>query len=105
DSNVLNLDKEKYISIMMFARKVSGHLNRALKIKRTGLIAEGMGVDHAHVKLIPMHGIPEGKWKKIESGIEDFSEKYCGYLSSADGPLMDDEKLEAIAQTIRNSIK
>jgi histidine triad (HIT) family protein len=67
DSNVMRLDEPRYVELMKAARVLSHRLKEKLGAKRTGLIVEGMGVDHAHVKLIPMHGIPEGPWRPILS--------------------------------------
>ena len=82
DSDVLGLDEKLYKDMLMSAKEVASLLNNSLSCKRTGLIIEGMGINHAHVKLIPMHGIPDGPWKQINSNIHTFSEKYKGFLSS-----------------------
>jgi histidine triad (HIT) family protein len=95
-SYVMELDAKRYAEFMECARKLALHLDKKLGTKRTGLIAEGMGIDHAHVKLIPMHGIPDGAWKPILSNAPTFSELYKGMLTSADGPRMSDEELEKI---------
>jgi diadenosine tetraphosphate (Ap4A) HIT family hydrolase len=71
---------------------------------RVGLIMEGTGVDHAHIKLIPMHGtahMREGIWKQYLSGRSDYFEKYEGYLISTDGPKADPERLRALAEALR----
>ncbi len=100
DSNVLGLDEDRFAEMLKAARHLSAILNDKLGTKRTGLIIEGMGVDHAHVKLVPMHGIPEGDWKPMLSGDPKFSEKYEGYLTSHDGPRMSDEELDEIMKKI-----
>jgi hypothetical protein len=64
---------------------------------------EGMGIDHAHVKLIPMHGIPDGEWKPILSQHEVFNERYQGYLTTHDGPRLSDEELNRIQALIKSS--
>jgi hypothetical protein len=71
-----------------------------LGTKRIGLIIEGMGIDHAHIKLIPMHGIPEGEWKPILSNNPIYNETYEGYLTTHDGPKMSDEELDRIQSHI-----
>lgn len=100
DSNVLRFTEERFLEMMKAARKLAHHLDERLGTKRTGLIIEGMGINHAHVKLIPMHGIPEGEWKPILSNIPLFREIYNGYLASCDGPRMSDEDLDRIQSKI-----
>ncbi|HET9137599.1 MAG TPA: HIT family protein [Candidatus Kapabacteria bacterium] len=95
-SDVLGLEEKEYLQMMKTAKKLAAILNEKLHTKRTGLIIEGMGVDHAHVKLVPMHGISVGDWKPILSGHSEFSNTYNGYLTTHDGPRMNDAELDAI---------
>jgi len=99
-SDVLNLDEDRYLEFMKTARILAKQLNKKLGAKRTGLIIEGMGIDHAHIKLIPMHGIPEGEWKPILSSLKEFTDEYKGYLSTHDGPKMSDEELDEIQKVL-----
>jgi histidine triad (HIT) family protein len=99
-SAILSLEPDDYAGLLGVAREVGHIIERALGCKRVGLIAEGMGVDHAHIKLIPMHGIPDGPWKPILSNNPHFSEKYEGYLTTHDGPRMPAEELLKIQGAI-----
>ena len=72
-------------------------------VGRVGLIMEGTGIDHAHIKLIPMHGtehIKRGEWKQMPSGKEVWFDHYEGWISSAGGPMADPEKLKKLATDI-----
>lgn len=100
DSNVLRFTEDRFIEMMKTARKLAHHLEERLGTKRTGLIIEGMGIDHAHVKLIPMHGIPEGEWKPLLSNSPLYNEIYEGYLTTHDGPRISDEELDRIQSKI-----
>jgi diadenosine tetraphosphate (Ap4A) HIT family hydrolase len=102
-SYVMNLGTRRYAELMECARNLALHLDEKLGTKRTALIAEGMGIDHAHVKLIPMHGIPDGPWKPILSNNPAYSEIYQGMLTTGDGPRMADEELEKIQRKIVSS--
>jgi histidine triad (HIT) family protein len=102
-SDVLEFEEERYVEFLRTAKKLARHLNTKLGTKRTGLIIEGMGIDHAHIKLIPMHGIPEGEWKPILSQAKDFTNEYKGYLSTNDGPKMSDEELDTIQHRITSA--
>jgi histidine triad (HIT) family protein len=99
-SDVFGLEENEYLQIMKAAKKLAAILNKKLQTKRTGLIIEGMGVDHAHVKLIPMYGIGDGNWKPILSSTSEFSETYNGYLTTHDGPRMSNEALDTIKARI-----
>jgi diadenosine tetraphosphate (Ap4A) HIT family hydrolase len=91
---------------ILAAKKVSKVLLEHFKdVGRVGLIIEGTGVDHAHIKLIPMHGtehMKKGVWKQYLSKKPQYFEKYEGYIVSSDGPEADPEKLEEIAKKLRN---
>jgi len=100
NSDVFELDESRYLEFMKTARTLVKHLNMKLGTKRIGLIIEGMGIDHAHIKLIPMHGIPEGEWKPILSNNPIYNETYEGYLTTHDGPKMSDEELDRIQSHI-----
>ena len=102
-SYVSALSTEDFTSLMLAAREVGLLLDRAFDdVARTGLIAEGFGVDHAHVKLFPMHGTaPMNEWRPIHSDVATTFERYQGYISSHDGPRVDDEELACLADKIR----
>lgn len=50
-------------------------------VGRVGLMMEGMGIDHAHIELVPLHGtehLKNGIWKQFLSGKEFWFDKYEG---------------------------
>ncbi len=100
NSYIFSLEDDTSDKIFRVAKKVARLLDEKLGCKRTGLIVEGMGINHAHIKLIPMHGIPNGEWKAVESKIYTYTEKYLGYLSSHDGHLQSDEELDKMLHKI-----
>jgi histidine triad (HIT) family protein len=104
-SCVYQLDQSDYQGIMLAARTVCQLLDAAFPdVARTGMIAEGFGVDHAHIKLFPMHGTaPLENWRQISSDIDVFFEEYPGYLSSHDSALEKSDVLKLIAKQIRNA--
>ncbi|MFI5263973.1 MAG: HIT family protein [Candidatus Kapaibacterium sp.] len=99
-SYVSDMESERYTDFLKTAKTLAHHLDTKLGTKRTGFVIEGMGIDHAHIKLIPMHGIPEGDWKPILSREHTFRETYEGYLTTNDGPRMSDEELDEIQKKI-----
>ena len=100
-SHVCGLDGEVFLDLMGAAKKVALLLEASLEgVGRTGLIAEGYGIDHAHVKLFPMYGAPR-QWKPVRSKIDKFFNCYEGYISSHDGARASDMELQVMAERIR----
>lgn len=102
-SYILDLDDDALFSFVKAARTVAKLLDQALGTKRTALVAEGMGIDHAHLKLIPLHGIPNGPWQPVRSNVRTKYISYPGYVASHDGPRATDEDLDAVASLIRST--
>jgi diadenosine tetraphosphate (Ap4A) HIT family hydrolase len=104
-SDVLAMPDKTLQKFIIVAKKVSNILlNHFKDVGRVGLIMEGTGMDHAHIKLIPMHGtehMKRGIWKQYPSGRSDYFKKYKGYLVSNDGPQADPEELKKLAKKLR----
>lgn len=102
-SYVFDLPNDAYAKLLAAAKTVGKLIDSKLSdVGRTGLLAEGFGVDHAHVKLFPMHGTKDmASWKPIESKRTEFYETYPGYLSSHDAGRADDAQLAELAKKIR----
>lgn len=106
-SDVLRMPNNELKEFIIVAKKVAKLLEKSFSdVGRVGLIMEGTGIDHAHIKLIPMHGteyMKKGEWKQILSGKEDFFPNYPGYIVSHDGPKANFEKLEELAKKIKKN--
>lgn len=104
-SDVLKMPDEELKEFIVVSKKVSNILLEYFDdVGRVGLIMEGTGVNHAHIKLIPMHGtgyMKKGIWKQNLSGEDIFYETYPGYLSSNDGLRVSDEKIKSLAERLR----
>jgi diadenosine tetraphosphate (Ap4A) HIT family hydrolase len=100
DSYVFDMPEKNYAALMNAARLVGKILDKKLKISRTALVAEGMGVNHAHIKLYPLHGI-DSKFKEMWSKDERYFDTYQGYLSTILGPKADVKELEKLAKILR----
>lgn len=93
------------LSRLIIASKMVGKLldSKLDDVGRTGLILEGMGVDHAHAKLFPMHGTAKlKKWKPLITHLDKYFDEYEGYISSHDFVRADDKELEKLAKKISN---
>ena len=61
---------------------------------------EVMGINHARIKLYPLHGLGE-KFKETWAKERIFFEKYEGYISTELGPKADLNELKKMAGKIR----
>ena len=100
-SYVLALPEDVMLDLFKAGATVATLLGQKLDdVGRTGMIAEGFGVDHAHLKLFPMHGTKTKEWEPIKSKVDKYFEKYEGYISSHDYKRADDEHLSELAKRI-----
>ena|SRR3989344_2142989 len=102
DSYAFGLPDNVYLDLMAASKKVAKLLEKALPVKRVSLVAEGMGVNHIHVKLYPMYGIKD-KFEETWAKQEKFFEKYEGYISTQLGPKADFAELQRLAEKIKKS--
>lgn len=104
-SDVLKMPDENLKEFILAAKEAAKVLeNFYHDVGRVGLIMEGNGIDHAHIKLIPMHGteyLKDGIWKQFPSGKEVYFTKYEGFISSAGGPRASFEDLKILANQIK----
>jgi len=104
-SDVLAMPDSKLSKMVLVAKKVSTILIKMFAdVGRVGLVMEGTGVDHAHIKLFPMHGtenLKTGNWKQHHSKNDKFFEQYEGYIASNDGPKADEQELKKLAKQLR----
>ncbi|MFA4820482.1 MAG: HIT family protein [Candidatus Aenigmatarchaeota archaeon] len=101
-SYAFDVPENVFLDLMTASRKVGRLLDKKLgDVGRTGLIAEGFGINHLHTKLFPMHGTKAEKWKAVNSKVDKYFEKYEGYISSHNGKRADDKKLAELAKKIR----
>jgi diadenosine tetraphosphate (Ap4A) HIT family hydrolase len=108
-SDVLGMPDDRLQEFILAAKKVASILMEAFDdVGRVGLIMEGMGINHAHIKLFPMHGtedLKNGIWKPVFSKTEKFFEKYEGFIASNDGPKADDKELDVLIKRLREISK
>lgn len=102
-SYAFDLPDEVLAGLMLATKKIAKLLDSKLEdVGRTAMVFEGYGIDHIHAKLFPMHGTADMKeWRKIESEVPKYFEKYEGYVSSHDYERADDAKLAELAKKLR----
>jgi len=72
---ILDLDKEMYSGLMVFARKVGLALESAIECKRVGIFVIGLEVPHVHVHLIPLRSMADATFgSKVSLSTEEFEE-------------------------------
>lgn len=54
---LFDLDEETYLSLQAFAHKVAKAIEAAIPCLRVGVAVIGLEVPHAHIHLIPLHGM------------------------------------------------
>ena len=102
DSYAFDMPEDVYLRFMLAARKVAKMLEKGLGVSRVAMVMEGMGVNHAHIKLYPLHGVKE-KFKEMWSNDKVFFEKYEGYITTKTGPKVDLVELKKLAEEIRKA--
>ena len=106
-SDVLQMPDNELKDFIIEAKKISKHMVDMLEdVGRVGLIMEGTGIDHAHIKLVPLHGteyMKKGEWKQIHSNLNAYFKKYSdyGYICSNDGPEADETDIKKLAEKIK----
>jgi len=103
DSYMFDMPDEDYRKLIEVTRKIAKGLDKALGVKRTAMVMEGMGVNHVHIKLYPLHGIKKKFEKNVAKKIK-FFKRYEGYVATFIGPRANDEKLAKLASKIRKVI-
>ena len=100
DSYAFLMPDDIYQRFMLASKKVAKILEKALKVERVAMVIEGMGVNHAHIKLYPMHGL-EKEFKEMVAKDKVFFDYYPGYITTQLGPPINIEELKKLALQIR----
>jgi histidine triad (HIT) family protein len=100
DSYAFDMPDDVYLRFITAAKHVGKLLDEKLNVSRTAMVIEGMGVNHAHIKLYPLHGVGKDFHAMVPDR-EVFFEKYQGYISTQLGPKADNEFLEELISKFR----
>lgn len=104
NSYAFDMSNKDYIKLMTTSKKVAKILEKGLKVKRVAMVMEGLGIDHVHIKLYPIHGLDE-KFQEMWGKDKIFFDKYEGYLSTQIGIEVPFEELKKIAEQIKKNDK
>jgi len=103
DSDIFAMSKADVEEYMEAVKKVVTMLEKGLGVQRVSMVVEGMGVNHVHIKLYPLHGLDE-KFTEMWAPERVYFDKYEGYLSTRLGPQKSSEELERVAEKIRGKL-
>lgn len=106
NSDVMKLSDTDLTALMLATKEVAAILEQHFDdVGRVGVMMEGLGVNHAHVKLFPMHGTEELKeqWRSYDSDKEFWFEHFEGWMSSGPGPDADYEELRLLAEALKQT--
>ena len=104
DSYAFDMPEDIYQRFMSSSKKVANILERGLKVSRVAMVMEGMGINHAHIKLYPLHGVKE-KFKEMWDDNKIWFDKYEGYISTQTGQRMDTNELKKLAEEIKEKTR
>lgn len=99
-SYMFDMPDDEVMKFYQAAKIVARMLEKAFGVSRISLVMEGMGIDHAHIKLYPLHGVTE-KFKEMWAKDKVWFEKYEGYVSTQLGPGASQEELQKLADEIK----
>lgn len=100
DSDLFVIEDSAFLSRYFAAvHEVAILLKSKLGVERVGMIMEGMGVNHLHIKLYPMWGLSD-EWKPEVSNDEVFFEIYPGFLTTKVGAMASQEELAILAMEL-----
>lgn len=95
-SDIFSLFEKDYVKLLQASHRVAKLLLQGIPGASACAFAfEGLEIDYAHAKLIPIVGDPTA-----HSRDTDFCEAYEGYISSQDGPLYPLDELVALANML-----
>ena len=68
---LLDLDKETYLGLMKFSRKVGLAIKKTITCNRVGMTVIGLEVPHVHVHLIPLNEMKDMSFQQKISLTQD----------------------------------
>ena len=96
---LFSIDDQAYTDLLAATKTVAKLLEKALDVTRVALVFEGTGVAYVHAKLYPLYGKLASQ-TDVWSDHTEFVEEYRGYITTVEGPKMDDAQLKEIQTKI-----
>ena len=84
-SDVSEMPVSEYNNFFSYAREIVELLKKKLGVFKVAMVVEGMGVNHAHIKLYPLIGVSK-EFQEIHNPERVFFERYNGFITTKTGP-------------------
>ena len=98
-NDLFSLDCDNFSAIFQVMWEVAAVCYQAYYVQRCALVTEGV---HS-ISIIPLHGLSDEKWQPIRyDGKREFYEEFPGYVTSKEGPPMDESKLDEVCRKIQS---
>ncbi len=98
-TKVPNTELQQFI---LSVQKVAKLIKKTLKVYKVALVIEGVGINHLHAKLYPLHGLTK-EFQPAEATETVFYEKYPGFTDTHLGKRADDKDLKKLQQKMLNT--
>ena len=98
EEDIFSREPESFLQFMKEVQEVAKILVKYYYVPRCGLVYDAS----SHLSLIPMHGVGK-EWQPITNNMKEFNDYYPGYVSSLDGPRMEDKQLDQIRSLIQTA--
>ena len=95
--DLMSLSISNFVNVLITVRKRSAAVSSVTKVHRCGLVNDGSGI----VSLIPLHGLSK-EWQPVLHVVEEYDATFPGYLTSKNGPRMDEGTLDKFQTSISN---
>ena len=70
---ILDLDRDTYLGLMDFSRKIGKAIEAVIPCERVGITVIGLEVPHVHVHLIPLNSMGDATFQhKVSLSEEEF---------------------------------
>jgi len=99
DSYLFKMNDNDYSNLLLVSKKVGKILEKGLNVKRVAMVMEGMGVNHAHIKLYPLYGL-EKEFEETWATEKIFFDRYKGYISTQMGERASDDELKQLSELL-----
>ena len=97
EADFTKMPNKKLQQFIVSVKKVAELLKRTLKVYKVALVIEGVGVNHLHAKLYPLHGLTK-EFQPAEATETVFYETYPGFTDTRLGKRANDQDLKKLQQ-------